>query len=126
MIDLLVYSHNNEAHLIHLQNIFEQFKSEGITLKLRKCQFLKQCVTFLGHLISSSGVQLDPKRIEAIENFPAPWNVRDLRSFLGLINYERKFCDRFADAVVPLLRLLRKGEKWSWSVIERNAFVNVK
>lgn len=124
--DLLVYSPNVESHLINLQQIFEKFKSEGITLKLRKCQFLKYCVTFIGHIISSDGVQLDPKRIEAIENFPAPRNVRELRSFLGLINYERRFCDRFANAVVPLLRLLRKREKWSWGELERNAFLDVK
>lgn len=124
--DLLVFSDTVTEHFKHLRLIFEKFRLEGITVKLRKCQFIREKVMFLGHEISSKGISMDPKRVEAILEFPTPRNVRELRGFLGLVNYEKRFCDRYSELTVPLLRLLKKEERWSWGSIEKEAFNAVK
>nr|CAI5829091.1 unnamed protein product [Callosobruchus analis] len=124
--DLLVFSDSIDEHLNHLKTLFEKFLAEGITLKLRKCQFLRKDVVFLGHVISSEGVRIDPSRIEAISRFPCPRNLKELRAFLGLVNYEKRFCDRYSDLTVPLLRLLKKNERWSWGQEQKKAFEDIK
>lgn len=124
--DIYVFSSNIDSHLDHLRKIFEKFRKEGITLKLRKCQFLKTSVIFLGHVISREGITLDPKRISAIDNFPTPRNIRELRSFLGLVNYERRFCENYSALTIPLLKLLKKNVKWVWGSTENNAFNEIK
>lgn len=124
--DLLVFSDNVENHLRHLNKVFEKFTAEGITIKLRKCQFVREKVTFLGHMISNKGIAIDPNRIDSIINFPNPRNVRELRGFLGLVNYDRRFCDNYSDLISPLVKLLRKKEIWKWGVEEKEAFAKQK
>nr|CAI5859444.1 unnamed protein product [Callosobruchus analis] len=124
--DLLVFSDNIDQHLEHLGILFDKLLAEGITVKLRKCQFLRQQVVFLGHIISSEGVRMDPDRIESIVKFPAPRNVKELRAFLGLVNYDKRFCDKYSELTVPLVRLLRKREIWCWDEEQKNGFANIK
>lgn len=124
--DLLVFSKTPDEHLNHLRFIFEKLESEGVTVKLRKCQFMRKEVTFLGHVISSEGISLDPKRIEAIQGFPTPRNIRELRGFLGLVNYEQRFCEKYSELTIPLLRLLKKNVPWTWGSDEMKAFKEVK
>nr|CAH7759639.1 unnamed protein product [Callosobruchus chinensis] len=119
--DILVYSQDVSTHLKHLRQIFEIFAEEGMTLKLRKCQFLPNQVSFLGHVIGSEGV----KDI-CHEHFPTPRNLRELRSFLGLVNYDRRFCDHYSDLTIPLLKLLRKNQPWIWGKNESTAFAEIK
>lgn len=124
--DLLVFSENINEHFTHLERLFKRFQSEGVTVKLRKCQFLSERVKFLGHIISSKGIEMDPTRVESIKNFPAPRNIRELRGFLGLVNYEQRFCSKYSDLTLPLLRLLKKEEKWSWGEVEKSSFSAIK
>ncbi|KAG5879512.1 hypothetical protein JTB14_004737 [Gonioctena quinquepunctata] len=112
--DLLVHSDTVEAHLIHLDKIFDTLGRAGLTVKLRKSQFLRHEVSFLGHIISAVGVSIDNTRIECINEFPTPRNLRELRGFLGFVNYEQRFCKNYADLTLPLLKLLKKGQKWKW------------
>ncbi|VEN36010.1 unnamed protein product [Callosobruchus maculatus] len=110
----------------HLKTLLGVLMAEGVTVKLRKCQFVRKEISFLGHIVSSEGVRIDPSRVEAIIKFPAPRNIKELRAFLGLANYEKRFCQNHADLVVPLLRLLKKNTIWSWGATEKEAFDQVK
>lgn len=124
--DIQVHSESVDEHLSHLKKIFDIFREEGVTVKLRKCQFLCKTILFLGHQISSEGIQLDNSRTDAISKFPAPRNVKELRAFLGLVNYERRFCEGFSGMTVPMLKLLRKREPWCWGSEQKEAFDKIK
>ncbi|KAG5870692.1 hypothetical protein JTB14_003890 [Gonioctena quinquepunctata] len=124
--DLLVHSDTVETHLIHLDKIFDTLGRAGLTVKLRKSQFLRHEVSFLGHIISADGVSIDKTRIECINKFPTPRNLRELRGFLGFVNYEQRFCKNYADLTLPLLKLLKKGQKWKWGPEEEEAMRAIK
>ena len=82
--------------------------------KLSKCQFWLDRVAFLGHVISAEGFSVDPYKIEAIVNWKPPTNVSEVRSFLGLASYYRKFVERFSKIAIPLTNLLKKDQKFKW------------
>lgn len=124
--DVLIFSKNGEEHLQHLEAIFKKLSEAGITLKLKKAKFAKEKITFIGHIVSATNISLDPSRVRSITEFPTPRNVKHLKAFLGLCNYERRFVERFAELTVPLLKLLKKGTYWRWGVEEHQAFENVK
>lgn len=124
--DLFIYSNTAEEHLEHLEIIFKKFHDANLTIKLGKSAFARKQVRFLGHMISQGGIAMDPSRIEGIQNLPRPRNVRELRSILGMINYDRRFLDRFADITLPLVNLLKKNVKWFWGACEQRAFEEIK
>ena len=94
----------------------------NITLNLEKCEFSKTTVKVLGNIVSSEGASPDPDKIEAIVNLPAPKNVSEVRSFLGMINQLSKFTDHLADKTKPLRDLLSKKNSWSWGYAQDKAF----
>lgn len=124
--DLLIFSRDPETHLKHLQIIFEKFRQSKITVKLSKCLFLRKQVKFLGHIITPSSIEMDPARITAVQDFRRPRNIKDLRAFLGLVNYDRRFVDHFSDLVHGLSDLLKKGSKWKWGSEEQKVFERIK
>lgn len=124
--DILVVSKSHEEHIQHLSKIFQKFRESNITLNESKCEFIKQNVRFLGHLISGEGIQTDPEKIKSITEFPTPRNHRNLRGFLGLTGYYRRFSKHYAETIVPLLGLLKKNTKWKWEELHEQAFINVK
>ena len=85
--DIIVFSKTLEEHLMRLQAVFEKLKKAELKLKPSKCQFLKQELTYLGHIISKNGIQTDSKKIEAIRKWPMPTNITEVQSFLGFTNY---------------------------------------
>lgn len=85
--DLLIFSSSSEEHLDHLEQIFKCFKTSNITVKLNKSKFAQNKLLFVGHVISPQGIEADPSKISAVKHFPRPRNVKELRSFLGFINY---------------------------------------
>ena len=113
--DVLVYSRTFDEHLQHLRLVFDRFREAGLKLKPRKCFFGQKHVKFLGHVISPEGVQPDPAKIEAIKKYPVPRKVKDVRAFLGLANYYRKFVKDFAKIAGPLHELTKKGLKFQWT-----------
>ena len=113
--DILVTGATNEAHLQNLEEVLRRRKSYGIRMKKEKCHFMCNSVTYLGHLIDSEGIHATPDKIKAIVEAPIPTNVQQLRSFLGLLNYYRKFLPNLASIIQPLNDLLRKNKRWEWT-----------
>ena len=89
--DILVFSQNFNQHLDNLQQVFDRLKSANLKLKPSKCEFAAKKVNYLGHVISKNGIQVNPDKIEVVKSFPTPKNPKQVRSFLGLCNYYRRF-----------------------------------
>jgi hypothetical protein len=106
--DILVYSATLDDHLRHLQQVFELLEVDQWKIKLSKCTFAQNQVSYLGHLISIHGVATNSSKITAIADWPAPKNIKELRSFLGLAGYYRKFVKNFGIICRPLTQLLKK------------------
>jgi hypothetical protein len=113
--DILIYSASLEDHISHLQQVFQLLAKDEWKVKLSKCKFAKQQVSYLGHVINSSGVSTDPVKIQAISAWPLPTNIKELRSFLGLAGYYRKFIRHFGVISQPLNTLLKKGALFIWT-----------
>ena len=91
-----------------------------------KCEFSKKRVKFLGHVVSSAGIEVDPSKTTAIRNYPAPTNITELQRFLGMVNQVAKFVRNLASRTEPLRALLRKENEWSWGQAQRKAFQEIK
>ena len=124
--DILVYSGSREKHAEHLRIMLETLREHQLYAKLSKCQFWLDRVAFLRHVISIEGIFVDPQKIEAIVNWQPPTNVTEIRSFLGLAGYYRKFVEGFSKIATPLTRLIRKEEKFIWSDACQYSFDELK
>ncbi|XP_042465609.1 uncharacterized protein LOC122048066 [Zingiber officinale] len=113
--DILIYSRSEEEHMRHLRIVLETLRREHLYAKFSKCAFWLPSVGFLGHVVSSRGISVDPQKIEAITGWEQPKTVQEIRSFLGLAGYYRRFVEGFSSIALPLTRLTRKGEKFSWT-----------
>ena len=120
--DILVTGANDTEHLKNLEAVLKRLQQHGLRLKKSKCNFLRPRVEYLGHLIDSQGLRATKSKVEAIENAPPPQNVQQLRSFLGLLNYYRKFIPDLASIIHPLTTLLHSDCKWNWSETCMQAF----
>ena len=120
--DIIVYSKTFSAHLLHLKEVFERLRAANLKLKPSKCDFVQSQVTFLGHVVSASGVQPDPKNIDKVRDWPTPENPTEVRAFLGLCSYYRRFIHQFAKISQPLHALTQKGKTFSWTDVEQAAF----
>ena len=124
--DILIYSGSKEDHEEHLRVVLIILRENQLYVKLSKCQFWLDSVAFLGHVISVEGVYVDPQKIEAIVNWKPPTNVTEIRSFLGLAGYYRKFFEGFSKLAAPLTKLTRKEEKFVWSEVGQQSFNELK
>ncbi|CAM8977675.1 unnamed protein product [Rhodiola kirilowii] len=106
--DILIYSKELQSHIEHLTKVFELLRKEHFYLKLSKCDFRVARVHYIGHVISSEGVSTDPKKIDTMIRWPTPRKVRELRGFLGLSGYYRKFIQGYGVVAQPLTKLLKK------------------
>ncbi|UYV62799.1 K02A2.6-like [Cordylochernes scorpioides] len=113
-------------HLKNLQEIFNRFKAANLGLNPRKCQLFQKKVEFLGHTVSAKGIQTSESKILAIRDWPKPKDKHELRSFLGLCTYYRRFVEGFADIAAPLHRLTEAKSTFHWNQDCENAFVTLK
>ena len=113
--DIIIYSRTEEEHLNHLEKVFQSLESAGLKLKLQKCSFFKKHIQYLGHLLSDEGIQPLPEKLESIAKMPMPKNPKQVKQFLGLVGYYRKFVPRFADISRVLNKLTRKNEEFKWT-----------
>ena len=124
--DIIIYSDTMENHIIHLETVLELLHKAGLKIKLEKCEFVMTEIIYLGHIISSEGIRPNPKKIEAVSNYPAPVNVNQLRTFLGLANYYRRYIKDFAKIAHPLTELTKKNKAWIWEAEQDYAFNALK
>ena len=124
--DILVYSGSSEEHSEHLRIVLQTLRERQLYAKLSKCQFWLDRVAFLGHVISAEGVSVDPQKIEAVVNWKPPKNVLEVRSFLGLAGYYRKFVEGFSKIAAPLTKLTRKDVKYDWVDACQQSFEELK
>ena len=113
--DIIIFSKSKEEHLEHLRIIFQRLKAAGLRLKRSECDFMKKHIQYLGHLISEKGIQPLPEKLEGIKTMPAPRNAKEIKQFLGLTRYYRKFVPRFLDLSRPLTRLTHKDALFEWT-----------
>ncbi|GJX58361.1 retrotransposon-related protein [Tanacetum coccineum] len=123
--DILVYSKTVEEHCVHLKQVLEVMRYNKLFAKQSKCSFAVKKVEYLGHVITGEGVATDPSKIEAIKNWPVPSNLKQLRGFLGLTGYYRRFIKRYAMVSQPLTALLKKNS-FQWSNVAEVAFEHLK
>jgi hypothetical protein len=124
--DLNIYSKTFEQHLEHLKHVFERLRKAGLKLNPEKCFFIKKELSFLGYVISSEGIHTDPTKIDKVRDFPIPKNVTQLRGFLGLASYYRRFIKDFSKIANPLNKLLRKHATYQWTPEQQEAFEQLK
>jgi hypothetical protein len=120
--DILVYSATWAEHLQLLHEVFQLLLQHGIKIKLSKCSFAQKALKYLGHIISAARVATDPKKITDVQNWPPPETPKDVRGFLGLAGYYRKFVRHFGTIAKPLTELLKKGHIFQWTTIHQEAF----
>ena len=124
--DVLIHSSTIQEHEQHLKTIFERFKSAGLTLRGGKCNIGVKEVKYLGHVFSEKGMEPDPQKTSAVRDWPTPVDVSNLRSFLGLASYYRRYIHQFAEIAGPLHHLTNKGVPFIWSGTCQAAFVQLK
>ena len=112
--DILIYSKTEEEHSQHLEIVLQTLRKHKLYAKLKKCDFWLNKVSFLGHIISGEGISPDPTKIQAVVDWKRPTTVTEVRSFLGLAGYYRRFIKGFAQLAAPLTQLTRKGTKFIW------------
>ena len=124
--DILITGESDTEHLNNLAEVLKRLEAAGMRLKRNKCSFLLPQVEYLGHQISEKGLQPTKEKVRAIVDAPAPRNVSQLKSFLGMLNYYSKFLPKLSTRLAPLYRLLQKQMKWSWGSEQKQSFQDAK
>jgi hypothetical protein len=124
--DILVYSSTLEAHVRHLRQVLELLQQHDLRAKLSKCTFAQSELSYLGHRISSFGVATEQDKISKVQDWPIPVNVKELRGFLGLAGYYRKFVRNYGIIPCPLTELLRKNTTFLWTPAADSTFCTLK
>ena len=120
--DVVIFSSSVELHLSHLQIVLDRFRQVNVRLKTTKCRLFRKSVKFLGHVLSSEGIQVDPGKTQTWREYPVPKNVKQVRSFIGGVSYYRKFIRSFSVKAYPLHNLLKQNVKFVWSEACQKAF----
>ena len=124
--DILIYSDSLKEHRKHVRLVLEALEEHGIQLDIDKCEFHETEVTYLGYVISTDGIKMDPKKVQAIVDWEYPTNVRDVRAFIGFANFYRRFIDDFSEIVAPMVALTRKDVPFRFDLTCRQAFDRLK
>ena len=126
--DVIIHSNSWSDHLSHLQQVFDRIRKAKLTVKQRKCQFAMEKCNYLGHIVGSGQVQPDPSKLEAVKTFTIPKSKKEVRVFLGLTGYYRKFINNYSSLAAPLSDLTRKDipNKIPWSDSCDKAFNTLK
>jgi len=120
--DIVVYSQNLRDHQDHLRIILQTLRENELYVKAEKCTFGSEEISFLGHRVGRGQIQMETEKVRAILDWVAPKSVTELRSFLGLASYYRRFILQFAQVAAPFTDLLKKDRKWDWNALCEEAF----
>ena len=124
--DIIIFSQDELQHLEHLEIAFSHLREAGLKMKCSKCDFFKSEIHYLEHLISPEGISLLPKKLDSIRHMPVPNSAKEIKQFLGLTGYYRKFVPRFADISRPLTTLMKKDAKFEWTSACQKSFELLK
>ena len=124
--DIIIYGKTFEMELERIEAVFRRLRESGLKLKPKKCHFFCKKVGFLGHVVSEEGVSTDPEKIEAVKTWPTPSTVTEVRSFVGLASYYRRFIKGFATIARPLHKLMEKEEGFQWTTECEESFRELK
>ena len=120
--EVIVIAPDFSSHLQRLEEVLQRLQGAGLKLKPQKCELLQRKVRYLGHIVSADGIATDPEKIEAIEDWPPPQNLKQLQAFLGTAGYYRQYLPEFATIAKPLHELNSKGVEWRWDQQTQEAF----
>jgi hypothetical protein len=124
--DILIFSKNEEEHDEHLRLVLQKLRENQLYTKLNKCEFWLKEVSFLGHIISEGGISVDPSKVKDVLSWKIAQNVSDIRSFLGLAGYYRRFIEGFSKISKPMTELLAKGKTFEWTPRREASFQELK
>ena len=124
--DIIIFSATFEIHLIRLDRVFDRLRNQNLKIKLTKCKFGLPSVKFLGHIVSAEGIGVDLEKISSIQDWKLPENVTEMRSFLGLASYYRRFIEDFGKISAPLTRMLENNRPFIWDDEGKKAFNELK
>ena len=124
--DILIHSKDEQTHKSHLETVFQRLSNAGLTLRGTKCHIGMSSVQYLGHVFSSDGMSPDPNKIKVVTDWPTPTNITEVRQFLGLASYYRRYIQNFSSIATPLHKLTQKGIPFSWDQACTFAFNTLK
>jgi hypothetical protein len=124
--DILVYSKMEEEHEEHLRIVLQTLRKHKLYANFDKCDFYQKEIQYLGHVISAEGIVVDPEKTKAIMEWPIPKDVADIRSFMGITGYYRRFIEGFSKIAYPITSLQKKGTRFNWSEKCQDSFNKLK
>ncbi len=124
--DVVIYSKSEQEHFQHIQQVFQCLSKAGLTLNLKKCNFIQKSLMFLGHIVSGQGIKTDPSKVLAVSAFPKPQSLKDVQRFLGLAGWYHRFIPYFSEKAAPLHALKQKNSTWTWTEQCQQSFEQLK
>jgi hypothetical protein len=124
--DIVIYSKSEEEHEHHLRMVLQVLREHQLYAKLSKCSFYQKLIHYLGHIISKYGIAMDPEKVEVIREWSAPKNVTEVRYFMGLVGYYKRFIGGFSKIAHLITSLQRKGMKFQWTLDSKRSFQHLK
>ena len=124
--DIVVFSKTVEEHMDRLHEVLQRLIKAGLKLKPSKCKLFQRRVLYLGHIVSEDGIAADPEKVEAVQSWKNPKNVKDIRSFLGMCSYYRRFIKGFSTIAKPLTKLTEKNVEFEWGDEQQQAWEILK
>ena len=124
--DIIIFSKTPQEHLSHIRMVFDKFKSANLSMKKSKCSFFSKEIHYLGHILSATGIRLLPAKTHAIKHMQPPTTPKQVRAFLDLVGYYRKFIKGFAKIAKPQTLLIRQQVKFDWTSEQHTAFLHLR
>ena len=124
--DILVFSRTKQEHIQHLREVLMRLRAQKLYAKLSKCEFARDEVQFLGYRIGAKGLAVSPDKVDAVRAWPTPKNVHDVRAFLGLAGFYRRFVKNFSGIALPITELTKSDRAWAWGTAQQQAFEALK
>ena len=124
--DIMVYSRTHEEHLKHLDIVFSKLRDNQLYAKLKKCEFMKTSVEYLGHIVGNNSIKPDKEKTKAIEDWERPRNSKEVMAFVGLANFYRKFVNNFSKRTLPLTNIMGKNKEFKWDKEQEDSFNDIK
>jgi len=126
MNDILIYSNSKKEHTQHVRQVLERLRAAGLQVDIEKCEFSVTEIKYLGLIITTHGIKMDPEKVNAVMDWAAPRGVKDVQSFLGFANFYRRFIKEFSKLAGPLTALTRKDQPFNWTQECQSAFDRLK